>query len=297
MTLKQRILFFFEKDKNEKQTNKEREPYIDSRVFTGTEIKKYLKEEALKVCKIEIHKSIDSTNTFLKEKAARGEPEWSIVIAEEQTGGRGRLGRSFYSPSQSGIYMSVLVRPDISAQKAVLLTACTAVAVAKAIESVSGETAYIKWVNDIYCKGKKVCGILAESSVNFEKEKLEYAVIGIGVNAAEPEKGFPNEIKDIAGVVFEKYSQKEEAKNKLTAEIINNLFEYLTDLEGSGFLGEYRKRSFLMGKNVEIFPAAGGPSAGTALVTGVDENAGLIVKTEDGIIKTLNSGEVSVRQL
>ena len=125
---------------------------------------------------------LDSTNSYLKEMAAKGAQEGTIIIANRQSAGRGRLGRSFFSPEEKGIYMSILLRPDISLERAVLITSMAAVAVAEAIEQVSGIQTKIKWVNDIFLNKKKVCGILTEAGIDAETGTLEYAVLGIGVN-------------------------------------------------------------------------------------------------------------------
>ena len=139
---------------------------------------------------------IDSTNRYVKQLGAAGAPEGRVVIANRQSAGRGRLGRSFFSPGEKGIYMSVLLRPEIELERAVLITSMAAVAVARAIERVSDIPAKIKWVNDIFLNRKKVCGILTESGINAETGKLEYAVLGIGVNVGSME--FPEELKGIA---------------------------------------------------------------------------------------------------
>ena len=126
-----------------------------------------------------------------------------MVIANEQTAGRGRLSRSFFSPKDTGIYMSLLLRPkNYSAKQAVRITTMAAVAMCEAIETVSDEKAEIKWVNDIFVRGEKVCGILTEGSFNLESGLLDYAVLGIGINIYQPKDGFPNELSSIAGAVF-----------------------------------------------------------------------------------------------
>ncbi|MDO4396216.1 MAG: biotin--[acetyl-CoA-carboxylase] ligase [Clostridia bacterium] len=126
---------------------------------------------------------VDSTNVVAREKATAGAPDGYTVVAGSQTKGRGRMGRAFYSPAGTGVYMSLVLRPkNFSPQNAVKLTTMAAVAVCRAIEKVSGEKAEIKWVNDVYVRGKKVCGILREASFNLEDGSLEYAVLGIGIN-------------------------------------------------------------------------------------------------------------------
>lgn len=141
-------------------------------------ISKYLSTEAGELC-IEVHKKVDSTNTMMRQRAVSGSAEGCVIIAGEQTNGRGRFGRSFYSPSDTGIYMSLLLRPTLTTDNSVLITTSAAVAVCEAIEKILSKTPQIKWVNDIYIDGKKVCGILTEASLGLESGMLEYVVLGI----------------------------------------------------------------------------------------------------------------------
>ena len=138
---------------------------------------------------IEHIKSVTSTNDIVKELAKDGNDEGYVLIADSQTQGKGRLSRSFYSPDNSGIYMSILLRPKLQAKDFPLITTCCAVAVAKAIEKVCKIDAKIKWVNDIYISGKKVCGILVESGISNDSS---FAVVGIGVNVSVPKDNFPD---------------------------------------------------------------------------------------------------------
>ena len=142
--------------------------------------------------RLRVYPSVTSTNTILKNMAAAGEPEGAVAVAGEQTAGRGRMGRSFYSPPGTGLYLSILLRPGIPAEETTPVTACAAVAVAESIEELSGEPAQIKWVNDVYVRGKKVCGILTEASIDCETRIADYLVVGIGVNTAPSPPGiFP----------------------------------------------------------------------------------------------------------
>ena len=139
---------------------------------------------------IKTYKTLESTNSLLKLDAEAEAPTGTIVISEEQTKGRGRMGRSFYSPGNTGIYMSILLRPKISAYESLSITTCAAVAVAEAIEMNSNKKAEIKWVNDIFVNNKKVCGILTEASLDLENGGLRYAILGIGINVFAPRKAF-----------------------------------------------------------------------------------------------------------
>ena len=152
---------------------------------------------------IELRKSVTSTNTLLKELAdvAEAAAPWKVMIAEEQTAGRGRMGRSFESPEGTGIYLSILMKPHIPAEKAVRITTAAAVAACRAIEECTAETPSIKWVNDVYVRGKKVCGILTEGSADPATGLLNWAVMGIGFNVYKPQNGFSDAIKDVAGPI------------------------------------------------------------------------------------------------
>lgn len=242
---------------------------------------------------IHTQKIVTSTNTVLKELAQDGTPAGYVLCAEEQTQGKGRLGRSFYSPADSGIYMSILLRPKINAQDSLFITTSAAVAVARAIEICSDNKVkpQIKWVNDIFIDGKKVCGILTEAAIDFESGGLEYAVLGIGVNITQPKGDFPSEIKDVATSVFDKDS-KENMRNRLAAEILRQLSQMPDSFNSTAILEEYRERSMIIGKDVLAhFPNEIKPCH----VIGIDERARLIIQFEDGEIQHLSSGEVSIR--
>ena len=133
----------------------------------------------------------NSTNSDLKELAKEGAKEGTIIISEHQTGGKGRLGKSFYSPKGCGLYFSILLRPDFSPDFAPLITVACAVSVMRAVKTVYQTETEIKWVNDIYSGGKKFCGILTESSISPKDKKLEFAVLGIGINLEVPKTGYP----------------------------------------------------------------------------------------------------------
>ena len=159
---------------------------------------------------------VDSTNNYARELALKGKSDL-VVISETQNGGKGRLGRKFYSPKGAGLYMSLLCRPKMNVELAPLITSYTAVAVALAIDKLSGKETQIKWVNDIFMNGKKICGILTEAGFDFEGGTIDYAIIGIGVNALGLE--FPDEIKDKATSIFietgEKFKRSPIAKSVL----------------------------------------------------------------------------------
>ena len=236
-----------------------------------------------------ILQQVNSTNTLCKELSHKFKEDL-LVVSFSQTAGKGRLGRSFFSPKNSGIYMSFLLHPHLCAENCVKITTAAAVAAAKAIDSISGKNSLIKWVNDIYLEDKKVCGILTEAGFSSNKQELDYAVLGIGVNLYEPENGFPDDIKDKAGSVFEKQKPNIEKIHQFITEFTLRFLEIYNDFPDNSYMEEYRSRSFLNGKKVS-FIKDGKEIFGT--VDSIDDNAQLIVKTPAGAI-TLLAGEVSV---
>jgi BirA family biotin operon repressor/biotin-[acetyl-CoA-carboxylase] ligase len=249
----------------------------------------YLKGDAVNF-ELEVRQSVTSTNTIAKEMAAQGAKEGTVIIAREQTQGRGRMGRSFYSPVASGIYFSTILRPKLNLEDSLLITTATAVAVTKAIEAVAQVKAEIKWVNDIFVAGKKVCGILTEASLNFESGGLEYAVVGIGINIET--KDFPEDIRPVAGSLFSDKPGDKPITSMLVAEILNNLSICMNSLTDKKYLEEYRMRSFLLGKPILVLK---GKDTLPAIAIDIDEKARLIVEYEDHTREALISGEVSIR--
>ena len=174
---------------------------------------------------VRVYRTISSTNTVLKALAADGAGANLALVAEHQTAGRGRMGRSFCSPSGTGLYFSLLLRPKVPAAEAMSMTACAAVAVSRTIEELTGRSTRIKWVNDILIGQKKVCGILTEAGIDGETGMLRYAVIGVGINVREPEGGFPPEIAGIAGAVLDR-EQIPDIRCRLAAGVLDRLYEY-----------------------------------------------------------------------
>lgn len=231
-----------------------------------------------------------STNGVVRERANNGETEGLAVIAGAQTKGRGRLGRTFYSPADTGIYMSLLLRPEgFTPAEAIRVTTMAAVAASEAIERVSGRKTQIKWVNDVFMDGKKVCGILTEGSFSLENENLEYMVLGVGMNVYEPEGGFPEELKDIAGSIFDQ--RQNDGKNRLAAEFMNAFMAYYRE-RNTEYAEQYRRRSMVLGRAVDVI-TAGGRRRAWAL--DVDQDCRLVVRYENGEIVHLSSAEVSIR--
>ncbi len=219
----------------------------------------------------------------------------AVVLARQQTAGRGRLGRGFYSP-RDGLYLSVVIRPDFDISRSSLVTVAAAAATSEAIDEICGCSSQIKWVNDIYLNGLKVCGILTEATTDFETGQIDSLIIGIGVNTSE--RSFPAELQGVAGSVSAEGLNGHE-KSLLAASIIEKVLLYTKDL--SGFMDSYRSRSLLIGKEITVYSGTyrkdptvelGGRKA---CALSIDDNGGLIVQYEDGTRQTLTSGEVSIR--
>lgn len=259
-----------------------------AKTFRSSDIEKYLDCNL----NIEIQKKVSSTNTVLKEKAINGAPHGTVIIAEEQTAGKGRMGRSFHSPSASGIYFSILLRPDIPAEETLFLTTSAAVSVSKAIEDISDKKAEIKWVNDIYIEDKKVCGILTESAFNIESGKLDYAIVGIGINICPPANGFPPGVADIATSVFDEFGDFTHKRNILVSHILNYFMDNYNSFSEKKYIDEYIKRSMIIGKEITVI---NGASVREATALSIDRECRLKVRYTDGTEEWLNSGEVSTK--
>ncbi len=236
---------------------------------------------------LEVFDQVDSTNRLAKDYGERGAEEGTVIIANSQTAGRGRFGRTFSSPAGTGLYMSVVLRPSLSAEKALSITTAAAVAVCRAIERVSDRTAQIKWVNDIYCDGKKVCGILTEAA--FNGDQMRYAVLGVGINVNAPVGGFSRDIADIAAAVFEKEQGNRE---ELAAAVLDAFFEEYAVLSEECYVTEYRERSCLVDTPIVVRSPLGDRDA---LALGVDERCRLLVRYADGREEALASGDVSIK--
>lgn len=239
-------------------------------------------------CEIIVLPETDSTNNYAKELASGGAVHGTVVIAEKQTGGKGRLGRRFESPSGSGLYTSVIVRPTFDISFAPLITSAAAVVVAEAVEKLCGHETAIKWVNDIYMNGRKICGILTEATLDLESKKLDCAVIGIGINVLESD--FPEELKTKATSIESETGIRLD-RNKLCGELLGRLEYYLDRIESRGHLENYRKREMLTGNMITA-------TVGNETISGhalrIDNNADLVILTEDGTERKLNSGEATL---
>lgn len=231
------------------------------------------------------YNEIDSTNTEAKRLIGAGAKLPFAVVADFQSAGRGRLGRSFFSPSESGLYTSIAIDPRVSGHNTQTVTAFVATAVADALDALDcGVDIGIKWVNDLYVNARKICGILCEAGSSNAQNGIDYVIIGIGINLSQ--KDFPSEIKDIAGSILS-CGGKVPKREELLAKIIENVDQYR-----NSFIDDYRKRSIVLGKTVKVMDK---DAPYTAKAIEITDNGNLVVQTEDNQIKNIAFGEISVR--
>lgn len=277
---------------------------------------------------IECHKEIDSTNTHAKRllteagnlrdgsgnlTEAGKKFHNAVIAAESQSAGRGRLGRTFYSPSKTGIYISMIYAPENGITEPAKLTAFSAVAVCRAIKKLYGIQPAIKWINDIFIGGKKVSGILTEGIMNFETARIESAVIGIGINISDNPDALPDDVKKVAGSITGGAVDSKESnvcsgapadkqntvgttvtRAAFASQVAGEVLQILSE-DSATVIEEYKSLSFLLGKTIKVHPIIDNPdSVYEAKAVDIDQSAGLIVELADGSRKTLSSGEVSI---
>lgn len=236
---------------------------------------------------ITLYDSVDSTNNYGKKLISNGSKEATIIIANEQTKGRGRMGREFFSPANTGVYMSFVLFPNRHVSELGTLTTKVCVAVCRVIESIKDCKAEIKWVNDIYVNKKKVCGILTEAVTDFESGTVEAVVIGIGLNISTASSDFPDELSLCAGSV----NPVSVSRNVIVAKIINELMAIYNDGDEKLLMEEYRQRCFLIGKEITYY-RNGISCVGKAV--DINDQGNLIIEKDNGEMDILNSGEVTL---
>ena len=243
-------------------------------------------EKQLPECRIIVFEEIDSTNTQAKACAGKGPFGPTLFLAESQSAGRGRQGKSFYSPKDTGLYMTLLYPVKGQVFDAVRITAKASAAVVRGLGTLTDADLTIKWVNDILLEGKKICGILCESVTEDDNVTLKGLVIGVGVNLSTTD--FPEDIKDRAGSLGSLTIDKNEAAAAIAKELIYEA-SHLLD---TGYLALYRERSCVTGHEI-IYTEKGENIVGFA--ESIDDNGGLVVRRKDGTKTVLQSGEISVR--
>lgn len=271
-----------------------------------------------------VRDSVTSTNLLVKELGVQGAPEGTLMVAAEQTQGRGRLGRRFESPKGTGLYATLLLLPELPLAQSLQITILTAVAVAEGIEAAvaaAEETAAagegnadpqgqslrpeIKWVNDIYLGGRKVCGILAESTLVPGTDRIAYTALGFGINLEEPQGGFTGTAADIAGALYPYGAMPDGFRERLLAEIVNRILEYYDELTSAAgalpatelsYMKRYRASDYLFGKDVWLLDDITKPeNARPAHAVAIDAEGRLIVTLPDGTTEAISAGDVTLR--
>lgn len=249
---------------------------------------------------LDLYDSLDSTNTTAIQLIGQGAANKTLVVANTQVKGKGRLGRSFYSPKDTGIYMSMILKANMSIDKSILITSAAGVATTRGIKETTGINTKIKWVNDIYIGNKKVGGILTEAVTDFESGSISHIIVGIGVNCStETFKDFNSHLENKAGAITSETNTEYVNRNKLIASIANNLVELYEEIQNDdfSFMAEYKEKSYLLGKDINLYrtPTSDMSNVVPATVMDITDKGGLVIQLADGSLETITTGEVSVR--
>ena len=245
--------------------------------------------------KVLYYDRLDSTNNEIKRLSIDQVENGLAVIADCQTGGRGRRGRSFLSPAGKGLYLSVLMQPRCSVDELSMLTAWSAVALCSAVERACGVRPGIKWPNDLVMQGRKLCGVLTELELEAETGLPRYVIVGIGTNVLQTEADFGPEVAPIA-ISLEQALGQAPARTALAKEILRAMDDLYRDFpqEKAQYLEQYRRDCLTLGRPVTVLRSSG---ARNGFATGINEDFSLTVRWEDGTAEALSAGEVSVRGL
>ena len=244
---------------------------------------------------IQTMESTTSTNDLAKIYANHNSTTPAIFISEEQTAGRGRLGRTFVSPSKTGLYISLCLFPTIALEDLSLITCATAVACIETLEQLTGKSLNIKWVNDLFYQDKKVGGILTEVISDFESQQVQSLIVGMGINLIDSPQSFPEELHSIVGSIFsskKEYDNSSFNRNHFIAQFLEKWTFYYQNLSKREFISTYKEHSNVIGKFVNVFE---GNQTYSAYAKDIDENGHLVVEKEDNSLHTLSYGEVSIR--
>ena len=244
---------------------------------------------------VQIFEEIASTNTLLKELGRQGAPAGTVIVADRQTGGRGRLGRTFLSPGGVGVYLSALIRPNCAPTALMHLTCAVAVAMCDAVENAFGFRPGIKWTNDLVVGNKKLGGILTELGLDPKTGMVDHAVLGIGINCGQIESDFDESIRSMATSVRMVTGQNA-SRERLIAEMIKALdaMDRALLTSPAAILERYRADCITLGQDVSILR---GDEIRHGWALDIDAEGGLIVRYDSGETGTVTSGEVSVRGL
>ena len=237
---------------------------------------------------IRVYQEVDSTNNEAKRLLGQGQDQTFLILAEQQTKGRGRQGRVFFSPKGTGLYMTLVIHPQADLAGVLPATTMASVAVARAIRKLTNLEPQIKWVNDLYLEGKKICGILTEAVSDCETATVQSLLLGIGVNTTTVD--FPEELAQVGSALH----VPDLSRNQLAAEIVNQLLPLTLHLEDHAYLEDYRRFSMVLGKSILYYIQG---TAYPAQAIAIDDQGGLVIQTPEGQTKTLSSGEISLRLL
>jgi len=237
--------------------------------------------------------TIESTNDTAKTMAQQGAPHGTVLVAGAQTKGRGRMGRSFSSPADKGVYLSVILRPNVPAQELLHLTCAAAVAMCDAVEETSGHRPGIKWINDLILHNKKLGGILTELSVDSKTGLVRYAVVGVGINCLQQQEDFPPDIQDTA-ISLKMATGKPVSRPHLAAAMIRAFMKMDAGLlaEQQSVMDSYRNNCITLGREVILMR---GDDTVHATALDVENSGALLVQYSDGTTARVQSGEARVR--
>jgi BirA family biotin operon repressor/biotin-[acetyl-CoA-carboxylase] ligase len=261
-------------------------------VLSLAALKRHLKQKKLKESLL-VFPSLSSTNTYLKEQGQKGQQDLLIAVAEEQTQGRGRMQRHFYSPKKEGVYFSILLHPPMQLTEINFLTFFCAIAVCDAIRETCKIEPRIKWPNDVMMDNKKLCGILTEASLEGESGQLQYVVVGAGINLLQKEEHFSPDIRNKATSVVLSGGQKC-SRAELIAAVLEHFFKiYEAYLKGEKeqILSRYRDLLMMKNKEITVYDRGGSYSA---IAIDIDDEAHLLVVDKEGKQHVLRSGEITV---
>lgn len=256
------------------------------------QIKQYLRESCPWQDSLLWYPQIDSTNTHARELARQGAPHGTVLLADSQTGGRGRMGRQFHSPAGSGIYMSVILRPNCRPGEIMHLTCAAAVAMTHAIARATGADVGIKWTNDLVFGKRKLGGILTELGLKPDGT-LDYAIIGVGINCCQKPGDFPEDIRSMATSLAQ-ITGEPVSRAKLAAAMMDAFFTMSQTLftGREGMLTEYRQRCVTLGQEISVLQ---GDTLRHGKALDIDGSGALIMENPSGTQEVLRSGEVSIR--
>ena len=265
-------------------------------VLTEAEIRYRMGRTEIIGAEMHCFDEIDSTNTYARQLAQAGAPDGTVVIADFQTAGRGRMGRSFQSPRGKGIYLTALLRPDLPPERLMPVTALAGVAVCDAVERVCGLRPGLKWPNDPVLGNRKLCGVLTEMALEGETGRVQHLAVGIGINVGQRAEDFDGEVAEIATSLSMELGRPV-SRPELTAvllEELDRMYAALRKNELGAYLDAYRRDCVNLGKTVQLIGFEGRE---TVTAVNVDEAFGLVVRDANGVERTVRSGEVSVRGL